>query len=35
MFSYFHIGKLEFVWDLEFGYWSLIHHDSPVAQSRF
>ena len=33
MFSYLDIWKLEFVWDLEFGYWSLIFNDSLVAQS--
>lgn len=27
MFGHLDIGKLEFVWDLEFGYWSLIYFD--------
>jgi len=27
MLGHLDIGELEFVWDLEFGYWSLIYFD--------
>ena len=27
MVGHLGIGKLEFVWDLEFGYWNLIYFD--------